>query len=399
MKKIYTIVVALFLSAIVFAQAPQKISYQAVIRDASNNLVTSHSVGMKISILQGSATGTAVYTETQTPTTNANGLVSIQFGGGTGFSSIDWSTGSYFIQTETDPIGGTNYTITGTSQMLSVPYALYSKTAENGFSGNYNDLSNKPIIPNSQLNSDWNSTSGIEQILNKPRFEVSKTGDTLYLGIENHIIIPGISNANHPLNTVKDIDGNSYKTVVIGNQLWMAENLKTTKFNDGTLILIEKDYNSWINLTTPSYCWYNNDSLSYKNTYGALYNWFVTIGNKNICPLGWHVPTENDWKILDATLGGWEVSGGKMKEKGAIYWTGNIDASNSSGFTGLPGGTRNDVISLENFINLNSFGYWWTSSAFDTQKAKYISLLNFSDDFYYGSSNKNVGNSIRCLKD
>jgi hypothetical protein len=139
MKKIYTIVVALFLSAIVFAQAPQKMSYQAVIRDASNNLVTSHSVGMKISILQGSATGTAVYTETQTPSTNANGLVSIVFGGGTGFSSIDWSTGSYFIQTESDPTGGTNYTITGISQLLSVPYALYAGKATQSFDLVYPD--------------------------------------------------------------------------------------------------------------------------------------------------------------------------------------------------------------------------------------------------------------------
>ena len=139
MKKIYTIVVALFLSAIVFAQAPQKMSYQAIIRDASNNLVTSHSVGMKISILQSSATGTAVYSETQTPTTNANGLVSIEFGGGTGFSSIDWSTGSYYIQTETDPTGGTNYTITGTSQLLSVPYALYAGKANQSFDLVYPD--------------------------------------------------------------------------------------------------------------------------------------------------------------------------------------------------------------------------------------------------------------------
>jgi len=120
----------LLISSSAYAQTPQKMSYQAVVRNSNNQLVANQKVGMQISILQGSATGTFVYSEMQTPTTNANGLVSIEFGGGTGFSSIDWPTGSYFIQTETDPTGGTNYTITGTSQILSVPYALHAKTAE-----------------------------------------------------------------------------------------------------------------------------------------------------------------------------------------------------------------------------------------------------------------------------
>jgi hypothetical protein len=129
MKKLFTLFVILGMTFSIFAQAPQKISYQAVIRDAGNNLVTSHVVRMQINILQGSAGGTSVYTETQTPTTNANGLVSIEIGGGTGFDVINWASGPYFLKTETDPTGGTNYTIVGTSQLLSVPYALYTKTA------------------------------------------------------------------------------------------------------------------------------------------------------------------------------------------------------------------------------------------------------------------------------
>ena len=129
----YTSVGALLLTLSSFAQAPEKMSYQAVIRDASNALVTNQQVGMQISILQGS---TAVYEETQTPTSNTNGLVTLEIGTGTIvsgiFSSIDWSADTYFIKIETDPAGGTNYTITGTSQLLSVPYALHAKTAANG---------------------------------------------------------------------------------------------------------------------------------------------------------------------------------------------------------------------------------------------------------------------------
>ena len=130
MKIIFTILAAVLMTATVWGQSPEKMSYQAVIRNSSNALVTSANVGMQISILQGSSIGTVVYTETQTPTTNANGLVSIEIGGGAGFSTIDWANGPYFIKTETDPTGGTTYSITGTSQLLSVPYALHAKTAE-----------------------------------------------------------------------------------------------------------------------------------------------------------------------------------------------------------------------------------------------------------------------------
>ena len=134
MKKLFTLSMVILITLSLFAQAPQKMSYQAVIRNSSNALVTSSPVGMQLSILQGSATGTPVYIETQTSTTNANGLVTVEIGGGTPvtgtFAGIDWSTGTYFIKTETDPTGGTSYTITGTSQLLSVPYAIYAKTSE-----------------------------------------------------------------------------------------------------------------------------------------------------------------------------------------------------------------------------------------------------------------------------
>jgi hypothetical protein len=130
MKKLISFLAILLLTVCALAQPPQKMSYQAVIRNSSNALVSTSPIGMRISILQGSVTGTAVYVETQTPNTNANGMVSIEIGGGTPvagtFAAINWSAGTYFIKTEIDPLGLTNYTITGTSQLLSVPYALYA---------------------------------------------------------------------------------------------------------------------------------------------------------------------------------------------------------------------------------------------------------------------------------
>jgi hypothetical protein len=158
MKKITTILSIGLLTfglslSTVFSQAPEKMSYQAVIRDASNNLTTTQTVGMQISILQGGATGTAVYVETQTSTTNANGLVSLEIGTGTvvsgDFTTIDWANDTYFIKTETDPTGGTSYTITGTSQLMSVPYALHAKTAES-ITGTVNYTETDPIYTASE---------------------------------------------------------------------------------------------------------------------------------------------------------------------------------------------------------------------------------------------------------
>ena len=142
MKKIFTVLTAVLISASSWAQAPQSFSYQAVVRATDNALVSNKQVGMRISLLKGSETGTAVYVETHTPTSNANGLVSIAIGGGTkdasskAFASIDWANGPYFVKTETDLAGGTSYSLSSVSQLLSVPYAIHAKTAESIVGGN-----------------------------------------------------------------------------------------------------------------------------------------------------------------------------------------------------------------------------------------------------------------------
>lgn len=365
------------------AQAPQKFSYQTVIRNASNQLLVGQTVGIKISILQGSANGSAVFSETHTPQTNANGLATLEIGGGSllsgNFASINWANGLFFVKTETDPNGGNNFTITNTSQLLSVPYALYSG---NGILG------------------------------------VSSTGDSLLLGNGTSIIIPGISNANNiggqtgitcdainvhnPANTygsMTDQQGNVYKTIVIGNQEWMAENLKTSKYRNGEPIatnLTDVEWENTVNTQIGAWAFYNNDS-QYNCPYGKLYNWYAATDARHVCPIGWHEPTDAEWTVLTDYLGGNAVAGGKMKSTGMQYWNSpNTDATNESGFSGLPGGFRS---SSGGFGNVGNFGYWWSSSNSISGSA-YFCALNYSySTASQNGSLKQNGFSVRCLKD
>jgi hypothetical protein len=177
MKKIFCLIICVFAGSFVFGQSPARMSYQAVIRNSSNNLVTASPVGMRISILQGSASGPAEYVETQLPTSNANGLVTVEIGGGTlvsgDFTNINWSNGPYFIKTETDPTGGSTYTITGTSQLLSVPYAFYAKTAETA--------ANIPTNVSSFANDAGYLTSEVDGSTTNELQTISRTGTTVTL--------------------------------------------------------------------------------------------------------------------------------------------------------------------------------------------------------------------------
>lgn len=194
--------------------------------------------------------------------------------------------------------------------------------------------------------------------------------------------------------TVKDIDGNIYKTVTIGDQVWMAENLKTTKFNDGTSISLVTSNKTWSEQFKPGYCWYNNNQAMYKNTYGALYNAFTVIED-NLCPTGWHVPNDDEWTTLIDYLDGLAGAGGKLKEKGTNHWKSpNIGSSNETGFTALPGGYRyNDGT----FFAIGSYGLWWIDDT-DSFISQYLSMA-FDNTFVYKSNNYNKnGFSVRCVK-
>jgi len=206
--------------------------------------------------------------------------------------------------------------------------------------------------------------------------------------------------------TVKDIDGNVYSTVIIGTQVWMSENLYTTKYNDSTDIPLITDYNSWIDLSTPGYCWYKNDAPTFKNRYGALYNWY-TVGTKKLCPTGWHVPTDAEWTELTDYLGGKRVAGGKLKETGTAHWKSpNKGATNETGFTALPGGSRGKIGSLGStdiygalFYGIHLYGYWWCGPGEDTSKAWSRCMYCNGKKVFRIYRIKKFGSSVRCLKD
>jgi uncharacterized protein (TIGR02145 family) len=510
-------------------QAPQSFSYQAVVRGTNNTLVTNKTVGMKISLLQGSNYSWLAYAETHVPTTNENGLVSIAIGGGTkvsgNFATIDWSKGPYFVKSEIDPTGGSNYSLTTVSQLLSVPYALYAANSQPGPKGDKGDIgvtgpqgpqglqgvkgdkgdpgtfssgtqigemkywdgtiwnSITPgnngqsltfcdgipiwttgnlcpakiksfdcnyvkntdtliatkfatgiiyIIPylggnNGHYNSQNLNSKGVlgliaaldEGNLNNGNgnliFKISGTPDTN--GIASFDVNIGGQSCNisimvspkpiHPTSgfgeNISDIDGNIYKTVYIGAQQWMQENLNTSKFNDGTPILnLQKD-SLWYLDTLGSWCsYYTQLNL------GKLYNWYVlnpvSNGNKNICPSGWHVPSDNDWRDLINYLGGDNVAGAKMKEIGKWNTDKYSKPTNTSLFSAWPGGVRwytGDLFGgmSENPTYPGDQGGWWSSTVYDRDNSYHLELFYNKDISQLSPIFKGNGYSIRCLKD
>lgn len=204
---------------------------------------------------------------------------------------------------------------------------------------------------------------------------------------------------------VTDIDGNTYYTVTIGTQVWMAENLKVTHFNDGSDLPNIIDATEWRNRISPAYCWYNNDALTEKNTYGALYNWYA-VNTSKLCPVGWHVFSIEDWSALETSLGDEGIAGGKLKESGLIHWKSpNTGATNESGFKGLPGGCRN--LFNDTFIGVGTDALWWTSSIDKINYPINNPGIPWRGLMYYSSgTNISIGNglqyaglSVRCIKD
>lgn len=205
--------------------------------------------------------------------------------------------------------------------------------------------------------------------------------------------------------TVRDGSGNPYTTIKVGTQIWLEQNLSTLKYNDGTPIPLASDASTWSTAASslqPCMTWYNDDPGTYQFPYGALYNYYAvdtsSTGGKNVCPVGYHVPSQVELETLQNFLGGDALAGGKIKDASDLYWTTpNTDASNESGLTVYPSGRRGPS---GTFAGLGTNAYLRTTTeSVDTPNARYGLLSNSIGSFFVNLWNKGIGMGVRCLRD
>ena len=365
------------------AQAPEKMSYQSIVRDASNNLVTNTQVGLQVRILQGSAIGTEVYNETQSPTTNTNGLLSVEIGGQTGFDTITWANGPYFIETSIDPLGGNSYTITGTSQLLSVPYALHAKTAES-ITGTVNYTETDPSVPTGTQTGDmqyWNGTVWVT-------VQAGNDGQMLILsgGVPTWTTVVGLTMVG-----ATDV----YNPVT--GKIWMDRNLGATQVaTNSTDAAAYGDLYQWgraadghqIRTSGTTFTLAINDTPGHSNFIKAPnspYDWRSPKNNNlwqgvnginNPCPSGYRLPTEAEWNAE------------------RLSWSSN----NAAGAYASPlklsmAGSR---LSISGAIgNVGSHGIYWSSTV---TGGLVRSQQFFSSNAYIYSNSRAFGFSVRCIK-
>jgi len=391
------------------------IPYQGVARDMDGNFIANQAVSLRFTIHDASAGGTIVYQETQTATTSSLGLFTANIGGGSivsgSFSSIDWNNGAKFLQVELDTAGGTAYTDMGTQQMLSVPYALNAANGNWEKSGTNISNSNSGSVG---IGTSSPATSAILEVNSTtkgflpPRMSYAER-DAIANPVLGLIICCTNCSATGEIQMYNGYDWTNMTggvatpagIVTINpatcGQTYMLYNLDVDRYRNGDPIPHVSDSATWAGLTTGAYCYYNNDSATYAAVYGKLYNWYAVNDPRGLAPEGWHVPSNPEWNALQACLGGALSAGGKLKEAGTTHWViPNSGATNSSGFTGLPGGDRRADGSFGNIFNV---GYWWTSTANSTSDSYYFNLVTSTSSSFGGAFNKAYGFSVRCLRD
>jgi uncharacterized protein (TIGR02145 family) len=216
-----------------------------------------------------------------------------------------------------------------------------------------------------------------------------------YLKHNGQMVVSGGSYLTSPSQII-DYDGNIYTTIEIGTQIWLVENLLTTSYNNGTSIPNITDNTLWTNATSGAYAWYDNDAASYKNVYGALYNWFAVDDINALAPTGTRVADKTDWDLLISFVGGSSIAGGKLKEAGLTHWDSpNSGATNEYGFTALPGGYRRGDAGT--FETLGDNGLWWADFEVTTKAQRYYmqsAAFTVQSD---AALTKPWGHSVRCI--
>ena len=388
MKKLLLCIITIAtISMGVYAQVPQKVKYQAVVRDGANTVLNNQAVGMQLMLRQGSVGGLAVYTETFSTSTNAFGLVNLDIGTGTttdDFTTIDWSAGPYFVEIAVDINGGTSYSVLGTSQLLSVPYALYSETAENVI----NDLVD---------DADTDATNELQTL------SASAAGDTLYLQNGGYVIIPGISAANvtYPTGTVY-CNGIVTEIIDVTNPttgaIWMDRNLGATQAaTSSTDVDAYGDLYQWGRFSDGHQCRTSATTSALSSTDQPVHGDFIISANtpddwrspqnsnlwqsvngiNNPCPSGYRLPTESE---LDAEHVSWvsDNAAGAIASPLKLPVAGGRSFSNGS------------------LLNVGARGNYW-SSAVSGANSRF--LIFYSTNAQMGFSYRAYGYSVRCIKD
>ena len=369
---------ALLLSAMLFAQAPALIPYQAIARNAAGEPLASSTLNARFTIHDGTATGTIVWQELQTVITSELGLFTVQLGSSVSLANVNGATGAKFMQVELDL--GSGFVDIGTQQLLSVPYALHAGSVH---------------------------------------LNVSATGDTLFVGDGSFVIVPGISEANNnggggtttgttlhtcgtpnvhnpdlTYGTMTDQEGNVYKTIVIGTQEWMAENLNTSIYRNGEAIIYEPNYevNSgdvWQNSLTGLWAYYSGDG---ECPYGKYYNFPAVADDRHLCPTGWHVPSSGDWNELFEFLGGVESASIVLFSGGwnPINCVVCNPPSNTSGLSLIFGGGLN---AIGGDLYRGFTAVYWTSSGFA------FGTTYWDSGLYEIANEMGAGFNVRCLRD
>jgi len=211
-----------------------------------------------------------------------------------------------------------------------------------------------------------------------------------------------ISFTTYNADAISDVDNNYYNIITIGPQKWLKENLKTTKYCDGSTINNITDNISWTSQTDGAFCWYNNDAVNNKTTYGALYNYYAVVDNRKLCPTGWHVPSDAEWSQLtsyigDFTVEDWSTVGTKLKATNG--WNGNGNGTDIFGFSALPGGSRGSATYNGTFMGIGDNGMWWSSTEYSINNAYFRSMSYDNGSVNRLVPGKDSGFSIRCVKD
>jgi len=426
MKKFYAILCLAVVSLTQLqAQAPQGFNYQATVRNSSGDLIVNANVYFKFNVIQGSLTAVPIFTETHYVSTDDLGQINLVIGQGTSnlgsFSALDWSLGSYYLGIELDT--GNGYLAMGTTQLLSVPYALYAENSGNS----------TPTTPNLEAVLAENNSANNQQIkdLQDPteaqdavtknyaetQFYSQSEVDALIANLQSQIDDLDTDNSS---GSITDQNGNTYDYLTYGNQVWTVDNAEMVTYRDGTPIPEVTDNTEWENLTTGAWAYYNNDP-----TKPRLYNWFAVMGihdtdpntpNKEFAPEGWHVPTDAEWTTLEEHLiaNGYNYDGtittvaenkiGKSMASTTGWFSstgeGNVgndqSLNNDSGFNAFPEGNRfyNGSFYYEGYFTI-----FWSSTENSADLAWSRDLTN--DNSYLNSYNnlKRDGFSVRFVRD